>query len=78
MKFMTPFNKTLAAVFAALLSLTASAQRPAVEMADNFRAEGKIYVVVAVALTIFIGMAIYLFTIDRKITKLAEKETKES
>lgn len=75
---MTPFNKIIATAISLLLTFTASAQRPAVEMADNFRAEGKIYVVVVVALTIFIGMAIYLFTIDRKITKLAEKETKKS
>ncbi len=78
MKFMTPFNKIFTTVLSLLLTLTASAQRPAVEMADKFRAEGKIYVVVVVALTIFIGMVIYLFTIDRKITKLAEKESKKS
>jgi CcmD family protein len=44
-----------------------------VEMADQMRAEGKIYVVVAVVLIIFIGMILYLISLDRKITKL-EKE----
>lgn len=44
-----------------------------VEMADQMRAEGKIYVVVAVVLIIFVGMILYLISLDRKITKL-EKE----
>lgn len=40
------------------------------EMADTFRAEGKIYVVVAVILLIFIGLSIWLFLLDRRIKKL--------
>lgn len=43
------------------------------EMADTMRSNGKIYVVVAVCLTILIGLFIYVFLIDRKISKL-EKE----
>jgi len=42
---------------------------------DNMRGNGKIYVVVAVLVTIFIGIILYLIRLDRKITKL-EKETK--
>ena len=42
-------------------------------MADAMRSNGKIYVVVAVCLTILIGLFIYVFLIDRKISKL-EKE----
>ncbi len=45
-----------------------------VEMADTMRSNGKIYVVVAVIITIFAGMVFYTFTIDRKIKKLEEKE----
>lgn len=41
-----------------------------VDMADAFRSNGKIYVVVAVILTIFAGLIIYLIRLDRKITKL--------
>ncbi|MCA6078258.1 CcmD family protein [Fulvivirga sedimenti] len=41
-----------------------------VEMADAFRADGKIYVVVAVILVILIGLLIYLFLIDRKVTRI--------
>ncbi|MEO0333976.1 MAG: CcmD family protein [Bacteroidota bacterium] len=44
-----------------------------VEMADTFRQEGKIYVVVAVMLLIFSGLIIYAIRIDQKVSKL-EKE----
>jgi CcmD family protein len=44
-----------------------------IEMADTFRAEGKIYVVVAVMLVIFSGLIVYLIYVDRKVSKL-EKE----
>jgi hypothetical protein len=51
------------------LSLTASAA----EMADTMRSEGKIWVVVAVILTILVGLIIYLITIDRKISSVEKK-----
>tara|TARA_Y100001980_G_C14500136_1_gene276181 strand:- start:1021 stop:1209 length:189 start_codon:yes stop_codon:yes gene_type:complete len=38
-----------------------------VEMADAFRSEGKIYVVVLVALIILVGIFFYLFRIEGKI-----------
>ena len=41
-----------------------------VEMADGMRSNGRIYVVVAVVLTIFTGIIIYLIRLDRKISKL--------
>ena len=41
-----------------------------IEMADNFRADGKIYVVVAVLATILAGIVIYLIMLDKKISKL--------
>lgn len=44
-----------------------------VEMADELRADGKIYVVVAVLTTILLGLIVYTITIDRKISIL-EKE----
>ena len=46
-----------------------------VEMADRFRADGKIYVVVAVLGAILLGLILYVARLDRKITKL-EKDTK--
>jgi CcmD family protein len=45
----------------------------AIEMADVFRQDGKIYVVVGIIVLIFIGLLMYLITIDRKLSKL-EKE----
>ena len=44
-----------------------------VEMADLMRSNGRIYVVVAVMLTILIGLVLYVVRLDRKISKL-EKE----
>ena len=43
------------------------------EMADVFRAEGKIYVVIGVFVIIMIVMFIYLFMIDKKIRKLENR-----
>jgi len=43
------------------------------QMANLMRSNGKIYVVVAVVVTILIGLFIYLISMDRKIGKL-EKE----
>ena len=44
-----------------------------VAMADVMRSNGKIYVVVAICLTILIGLFLYVWNVDRKISKL-EKE----
>ena len=40
------------------------------EMADTMRNNGKIFVVIAVMLTILIGLIFYLIRLDRKITNL--------
>lgn len=44
-----------------------------VEMADAFRSEGKIYVVVTIVSIILLGLLSYTTFIDRKISRL-EKE----
>ena len=51
-------------------------QTEQVEMADQFRTDGKIYVVIAVVTIILIGLLIYMISLDKKIGKL-EKEYKE-
>ncbi|MDB5196439.1 MAG: CcmD family protein [Flaviaesturariibacter sp.] len=56
-----------------LLNLFAMAQSDEPQMADGFRSNGKIYVVVAVILTIFAGIILYLVRLDRKITKLEKQ-----
>jgi cobalamin synthase len=43
-----------------------------VEMADHLRAEGKIYVVVAIVLIVLAGLIFYLFLMDKKVNKLAK------
>ena len=40
------------------------------EMADVMRSNGKIYVVVAVCLTILIGLFIYVFSVDRRVRRV--------
>ena len=46
-----------------------------VEMADQLRRDGKIYIVVACVLVVLIGMIFYLISIDKKVSRL-EKEYK--
>jgi len=76
--------KKLFTIIVLLISLNLSAQEKIeitdsdyenqqIEMADQFRADGKIYVVVAVILVIMAGMFFYLYRIEEKIKKL-EKE----
>ena len=50
-------------------------ERP--EMADAFRSNGKIYVVLLVICTIFAGIILFLVFLERKIKKL-EKNQKDS
>jgi hypothetical protein len=52
------------------------AQGNEVEMADTFRSNGKIYVVVAVIVTIFAGIILYLIRLDKKLTKLEKNQFK--
>lgn len=41
-----------------------------IDMATGFRAEGKIYVVVAVSLILFITLTVYLLILDRRLRRL--------
>jgi CcmD family protein len=64
-------RKLLSIMICLLAPLMSFAQE--VEMADKFRSEGKIYVVVAIVLTILIGLVAYLFFLDKKITRLEKR-----
>lgn len=44
-----------------------------VQMADGLRSSGKIYVVVAVVITILAGLFAYLISLDKKISRLEKK-----
>ncbi|MBD1394756.1 CcmD family protein [Mucilaginibacter glaciei] len=48
-----------------------------VTMGDVMRSEGKIYVVVVTMVIVFAGLAIYLFSMDRRLKKI-EKENNET
>lgn len=79
---LTMKNKVSIAVFAFVnfvLTLNLFAQQSVTEevaMADQMRADGKIWVVVAVISTLFVGIIAFLVSIDRKVSKL-EKELKK-
>ncbi len=67
-------QRFLFAILLVLNSLVPFAQNETVEMADSLRSNGKIYVVVAVILTIFAGIILYLIRLDRKISKLERND----
>ena len=60
-------------VLLVLLTASVFAQNGEPQMADTFRSEGKIYVVVLVLSIVFICLATYLVIIDRKVKKLEDK-----
>lgn len=62
-------NRLLLVLGGLMLNAAAFAQEQP-EMADLMRSNGKIYVVVAVCLMILIGLFIYVFLLDRKISRL--------
>ena len=45
-----------------------------VDMASELRESGKIYVVVMVIAVIFVGLAIYLFSIDNRLKKIEKQK----
>jgi CcmD family protein len=45
-----------------------------VDMASELRESGKIYVVVMVIAVIFIGLAIYLLSIDNRLKKIEKQK----
>lgn len=60
--------KYLFALVCSVIATRAGAQNA--EMADTFRADGKIYVVVAIVLIVLSGLITYLFLLDRKMNRL--------
>ncbi len=53
----------------------ANAGNQEIEMADQMRRDGKIYVVVGCVLVVLAGMIFYLISIDKKVSRL-EKQVK--
>ena len=60
-----------------LLILVSIQQAWAADGQDFFQAIGKMYVVVAVIVLIFLGITIYLYRMDRKVSELERKMNNE-
>lgn len=68
-------NKIILLLLSILLPFLGNAQGVAgPEMADTFRSEGKIYVVIAVLAIVFTCIIGYLIYIDVKLKKLENKK----
>ena len=66
-------KKILTCIACLLLMLISQAQNDTTNVtpvATGLRADGKIWVVMAVCVTILVGLFIYLVSLDRKISKL--------
>ncbi len=66
--------KHLSILLLLLLGYTTTVCAQSPEMDDALRSSGKIYVVVVVIAIIFIGLAFYLFAIDRRLKKLEKQK----
>lgn len=72
---MKKINKIYLIALSLLMPFMVNAQDEApVEMADAFRNDGKIYVVIAVICIIFVCLIAYLIYIDLKLKKLENKK----
>ena len=71
---MNKLRKMVSVMLLALLRVTVQAQDTAdTSSADLMRSNGKIYVVVAVVVTILLGLFLYVYNLDRKISRLEKK-----
>lgn len=66
-------KRVLSIFLVLMITVLAYAQPEEIEMADGMRAEGKIYVVVAILVVILLGLIGYLALLDRKTSRLEEK-----
>lgn len=71
-----PTLKIKAVLLALVLFPALSHAAEPVEMADTMRSNGKIYVVVLVLSTIFLGIILTLVYLERKIKKLEKNNLK--
>jgi hypothetical protein len=71
---MPNFKKLALSVMSFLPFVIAMAQTSAVATTSKegglMRSEGKIYVVMAVVITLFAGLLVYIIRLDKKITRL--------
>jgi uncharacterized membrane protein len=68
------FKSLLLVLLANVCMITAQAQdTAAIANTDVMRSNGKIYVVMAVVATIVTGLFLYVYSVDKKISKLENK-----
>ena len=70
-------SRVLLLLIGLVMNLVAGAQDTTVEMADGMRSNGKIYIVVAVCLTILIGLFLYMTMLDRKMSRMEKNRNAE-
>lgn len=64
-------NRCFVLLASLFFSVLGFAQNPeSVEMADAMRGSGKIYVVIAVIVIIFVGLLAYLLYLERRVQRL--------
>jgi len=66
-------KRIISTLLLGFIFVASNAQTVAPTSLDIMKSNGKIYVVVAVVLTILIGLFAYVWNLDRKITKLENK-----
>jgi CcmD family protein len=71
LKFVKQTVRFLVLLLLTMVPFSGFGQDP--EMADVMRSNGKIYVVVAVAMIVLTGILVYLVSIDRKVSALEKK-----
>jgi len=76
-KFRTHKKAWLSFLLSLFIPFVTLAQTDQADMADAMRSNGKIYVVVLVIATIFVGIIAFLIYLDKKISRL-EKQSRLS
>lgn len=61
-------------IFIFPLVLVAQEGANKVEMADAMRSNGKIYVVVAILASVFLGLAFYLLSLEKRVRKFEKDQ----
>jgi hypothetical protein len=71
MKSLKYFGTTLLLAF---ITAFVNAQDGSVKTTDTMRSNGRIYVVIAVILTILAGLVLYIVRLDKKISRLENEK----
>ena len=70
---MKPIKYLMSSLIFIVINNIAWAQNE-VGMADTMRSSGKIYVVIAVMLTILLGLILYVVRIDKKLSRMEKNK----